>query len=189
MTWKPRGFATARIAAHIFQRVTASCTLLWAALGHLWGWIIQPDCSSCSNGLIRLHKNLFFLLQIITQIFKSLGVASAFAIWRSFSFLNKGSESRINECAEVCANMWLWLWGPPWVRVVATSRIFAGTTLSPGQYQMSTIKCFTFFDCFQCLSVAKSGHCTIMHGRYDDNCELSLITLFVFFRLLSRKKH
>ena len=33
----------------------------------------------------------------------------------------------------------------------------------------------------QCLSVAKGGHCTIMHGRYDDNSELSFITLFASF--------
>ena len=68
------------------------------------------------------------------------------------------------------------------MRVGATSRIFAGTTLSPGQYQ---VLYFLRLFPMQCLSVAKGGHCTIMHGRYDDNSELSFITFLLLSVVIS----
>ena len=104
MTWKRRGFSKARIAAHIFQRVTASCTY------YEQPWVtFEAESSSLAVRLTQMAeyafmKNVFFL-QTITQVCKSLGDDFAFDTWRRFSFFHKGSESRINECAVVCANM------------------------------------------------------------------------------------
>ena len=157
--------------------------LLCAALGHLWGWIIQPDCLSCSNGLIRLHTKWFFFLKSPRKFL---------SLWETLSLLPHGGYFHFcifaqgkwipntRMCSSMRKHVTLTLrtsLGEGWrnLSYFCRNNPFSGTISNVNNQVLYFLRLFPM----QCLSVAKGGHCTIMHGRYDDNSELSFITFLL----------